>query len=110
MRIHVADHPLVAHKLEHLSRESRRAARIAGRDVFNRARGSAATLRSTLMPATADDAVLEARVRACLGRVVSHPASIHVEANDGAVTLSGPILDREVSLLLDCVERVPISP
>lgn len=97
---------LVANQLVHAGRESRRAARVVGRDVYNRALGTAATLRSTLMPATADDAVLEARTRACLGRVVSHPASIDVEARDGVVTLSGPILEEEIPSLLDCVERV----
>ena len=97
---------LVANQLVHAGRESRRAARVVGRDVYNRAVGTAATLRSTLMPVSADDAVLEARARACLGRVVSHPASIHVEARDGVVTLSGPILEGEIPSLIDCLERV----
>jgi len=97
---------LVANQLVHARRESSRAARIVGRDVANRARGTVASLRSTLMPTSADDAVLEARTRACLGRVVSHPASIRVEARDGVVTLSGPILEDEIPELLHCVERV----
>jgi uncharacterized membrane protein len=97
---------LVANQLVHAGKESRRAVRVVGRDVYNRALGTAATLRSSLMPASADDAVLEARVRACLGRVVSHPASIHVETRDGVVTLSGPILEHEIPSLIDCVERV----
>lgn len=97
---------LVADQLVHAGRESRRAARVVRRDFYNRARGTAATLRSTLMPASVDDAVLEARTRACLGRVVSHPASIHVEAREGVVTLSGPILEDEIPLVMHCVERV----
>jgi uncharacterized membrane protein len=97
---------LVANQLVHAGRESRRAAHIIQRDFYNRARGTAATLRSTLMPVSGDDAVLEARARACLGRVVSHPASIHVEARHGVLTLSGPILEDEIPPLLQCVERV----
>ena len=97
---------LVANQLVHAGRESRRAARVVGRDFYNRARGTAATLRSTVMPASGDDAVLEARARACLGRVVSHPSSIHVEARDGVVTLTGPILEDEIPQLIHCVERV----
>lgn len=97
---------LVGDQLVHAGRESRRAARVVTRDFYNRARGTAATLRSTLMPASVDDAVLEARTRACLGRVVSHPASIYVEAREGVVTLSGPILEDEIPLVMHCVERV----
>lgn len=97
---------LVANQLVHVGHKSRRAAGVAGRDVYNRALGTAAALRSTLTTATADDNVLEARVRACLGRIVSHPASVHAEARDGIVTLSGPILENEVAQLIGCVERV----
>jgi osmotically-inducible protein OsmY len=35
-----------------------------------------------------------------MGRVVSHPSSISVEASDGHVTLSGPILGREADDLV----------
>ncbi len=97
---------LVANQLVHISRKSRRAAGMTGRDLYNRARGTASVLRPTLTSATADDDVIEARVRACLGRVVSHAASVHVEARDGVVRLSGPILENEVASLIDCVNRV----
>jgi uncharacterized membrane protein len=50
--------------------------------------------------------VLVERVRACLGRAVTHPSSIHVEAADGIVVLSGPILQHEVRPLLSCVVNV----
>ena len=97
---------LVGNQLVHAGHKSRRAAGVASRDLYNRAVGTAAALRSTLAAETADDAVLEARVRACLGRIVSHAASVHVEARQGVVTLSGPILENEVAPLVDCVERV----
>jgi uncharacterized membrane protein len=97
---------LVTNQLVHAGHKARRAASVVGRDIHNRALGTAATLRSTLAPATADDTVLEARVRTCIGRAVSHPASVHAEARDGIVTLSGPILEHEIGPVIECVERV----
>ena len=52
------------------------------------------------------DSVLVDRVRAKLGRVVSHPKAIQVSAQGGRVTLSGPILTAEVPELLACVNRL----
>jgi uncharacterized membrane protein len=75
---------------------------VVGRDTRNRAVGAAATMRSLFDREQPDDVVLVERVRACLGRVVTHPHAIKVEANDGSVTLSGPILEEEVPLLVDC--------
>jgi uncharacterized membrane protein len=97
---------LAENQLVHLGHKSRRAAAVAGRDLYNRAVGAGAALRSTLATAAPDDDVLEARVRSCLGRIVSHAASVHVEARDGTVTLSGPILESEVTRLITCVRRV----
>lgn len=76
------------------------------RDFGNRARGLAATTRSRLMPEDVTDDVLVGRVRAELGRVVSHPRSIIATANGGVITLSGPVLAREVDRLLESVRRV----
>jgi len=52
------------------------------------------------------DEVLVERVRARLGHVVSHPRSIEVTANQGRVTLRGPVLAREVDDLLRAVASV----
>jgi hypothetical protein len=46
-------------------------------------------------------------VRSKIGRIVSLPASIQVTAQNGNVTLSGPVLASEVSHLLSCVKWVP---
>src|SRR5690606_21515297 len=46
------------------------------------------------------------RVRAAIGREVAHPSSIEVDAHDGIVTLSGPILADEAPRLLQCVRDV----
>jgi uncharacterized membrane protein len=52
------------------------------------------------------DKVLEDRVRAALGRAVSHPRAIHVEVTDGCVCLTGQVLERETRELLRRVGRV----
>jgi uncharacterized membrane protein/osmotically-inducible protein OsmY len=77
-----------------------------GRDLAHRATGAAARVRGALRPDRADDIVLIERVRAQLGRFVSHPHAIDVEAANGRVTLRGPILQGEVKRLIRAVERV----
>ncbi len=77
-----------------------------GRDLRNRAQGVAQITRSGLRPQPVDDVVLVERVRSRIGRVVSHPGAIWVTAEQGRVTLSGPVLAREVDDLITTVERV----
>lgn len=93
---------LVRDQLVHGEHKAVHGASVARRDARNRARGFVSALRSLLDSGPADDVVLVQRVRACLGRVVTHPHSIDVEASDGVVTLSGPILEDEAPLLVDC--------
>jgi uncharacterized membrane protein len=76
------------------------------RDVRHRTRGLLAETRARFGPGAADDQVLAERVRSAMGRVVSHPRSIEVTAQDGRVTLSGPILADEVDRLLSTVSSV----
>lgn len=49
---------------------------------------------------------LVAEVRSRLTQVASHPSTIDVRAQDGVVTLSGPVFDHEVNSLLDAVRKV----
>src|SRR5947209_4696890 len=53
-----------------------------------------------------DDETLVGRVRAVLGRYVSHPHAIEVIATGGEVRLAGPILANEVPSLMRAVKRV----
>lgn len=78
----------------------------AQRDSVNRVRGIAAQARRAFSDDTADDTVLEERVRAELGRLVSHPGAIDVEAVDGVVLLRGYVLERERDTLVDGVRKV----
>lgn len=93
-------------RVTHATTTTGAAAGATSRDVAHRASGAMSRLRNTWAPKPADDAVLVERVRAQLGRVVSHPHALDVRAVDGAVTLRGPILQHEVRRLLNTVERV----
>src|SRR5687767_316457 len=75
----------------------------AARDLSNRAVGRVAEARRRFRADQATDDILVERVRAELGRVVSHARAIDVEARDGRVRLCGPILTHEVNSLLDAV-------
>jgi len=78
----------------------------AGRDVAHRANGLVARARRAFQSEAPDDDVLIERVRAQLGRAVSHPHAIHVQAEEGYVTLRGPIPHDEVKPLMRAVARV----
>ncbi len=77
------------------------------RDISNRVQGLTADAASAFSSEDVSDDVLVARVRSKLGRIVSHPSSIEVAANQGRVVLSGPILAHEVNDLLACMRGVP---
>ena len=78
------------------------------RHLRNRAAGILALAKSSW---NANDEItdekLVARIRSKLGRYVSYPRSVQVTSNGGNVILSGPILAKEVSAVLDCVNAIP---
>ena len=81
---------------------------VSARDIGHRAQGLAAITRRALTPdRAADDLVLIERVRARMGRIVSHPHAVQIGARSGRVTLSGPILPNEATPLLEAVRVVP---
>ena len=90
----------------HAARLAQRALRKSGRDVRHRLSGTAASVQSVWRHKSADDPVLLGRVRSVLGRWTSHPHAIGVTASNGAITVSGPILDREAASLLRAVGKV----
>ena len=78
------------------------------RHLVNQARGLAATGhldRHTHRPPE-NDHQLHERIRAQLGRVVSHPHAIHLRVVDGSVTLTGHVLRHEVVPLINCVRGI----
>lgn len=77
------------------------------RDVANRARGVAAEAWGAVQGEHVGTRKLVERVRAELGRVVSHPRAIHVIASDdGCVCLTGPILSAEVDEAVAAIRSV----
>ena len=93
-------------KLLHAGKRLNQAGKVTARDSVHRAYGVLAGARKLFRHEEVEDGVLVARVRAELGRVVSHPHAVAVAADCGHVTLSGPILVEEVRPLLRCVRHV----
>ncbi|HWM42334.1 MAG TPA: SRPBCC family protein [Burkholderiales bacterium] len=82
-------------------------AKVTARDTLHRAQGAWAEARRLFNHEEAvDDEALIGRVRAELGRVVSHPHAIEVAADGGHIALIGPILSYEVRPLLKSLRRV----
>ena len=87
--------------------DTRHAAGATRRDVAHRLEGlRARALRLWTRQPTTDDLQLIERVRARMGRMVSHPHAIQVGAFGARVTLSGPILAHEAAPLLAAVRTV----
>lgn len=77
------------------------------RDVANRTRGVAANLRARFDDNTPDSRKLVERVRAELGRAVSHPRAVDVVIlHEGCVCLTGPILASEADDALAAIAGV----
>ena len=93
-------------QVAHAARLVNQGARVTARDTVQRAQGAwAEAKRMFVQEEVADDALI-GRVRAELGRLVSHPHAIEVASSGGHVTLIGPILSHEVRPLLRSVRRV----
>jgi uncharacterized membrane protein len=90
----------------HVATLAERTAGKTSRDFRNRARGVGASARSVVRRDRPLDDVLEQRIRSKMGRYVSHPGSVAVHAENGRVTLSGPILTHEADRFLRVVSGV----
>lgn len=98
---------VVGDRVASVALDARRALRAAGRDTAHRLTGLRARARHLLTDEPVpDDLQLIERVRARMGRLVSHPHAIQVGAYRGRVTLSGPVLRHEVPRLLDAIRTV----
>lgn len=97
---------LVRDQVVHSAHVGKDAVGATRRDVAHRAAGVMARMRGAVQGAPVDDVVLADRVRAQLGRFVSHPHAIEVAVSDGIVALRGPILMAEVPRLISAIERV----
>lgn len=91
---------LVQDQVTHLGREAADFSEVASRDLVNRIRGVTAQVRNLVSTKPVADSVLAERVRAKLGRIVSHPHAVHVDVQDGRVRLTGPVLKKEAKRLM----------
>ncbi len=94
---------LARDQMAHASRRLTRAAGATARDLTHRAQGAMAEGSHLFRRDEVSDEALAARVRAGIGRSVSHPHAISVTVRNGHVTLSGPVLSQEVGRLLSGV-------
>jgi hypothetical protein len=97
----------LAEAASHVSHRAQAVAGMTARDVRHRVSGLAArTLDQLVEEGTPSNEVLVERVRARLGRLVSHPGAIDVVASGGTVTLKGPVFEAEVDQLMKGVAAV----
>ena len=89
-----------------LAQEAGDAAGAGWRELRERVSDLSADVRQRLHRDATTDRELEERVRAELGRWVTHPHAVHVRARDGAVVLSGCVLAAEQAQLQRAVEGV----
>jgi uncharacterized membrane protein len=89
-----------------LLNDTRHSVDVGTRDLAHRMGGIAAEARHLFDADEVEDGVLAERVRACLGRAISHPGAIELETAGGRVVLRGDVLAHEYPQLMDCVRAV----
>lgn len=97
----------VRDKAVHVVHRFRGGVGVLGRDLSNRSRGAVAEIRYRFLGRNVDDRVLCERVRAELGRHISHPHAVEVHVDGGRVTLTGHVLEREARRARRAVARIP---
>jgi hypothetical protein len=98
---------LIRDKVVGASHKAGNAIQATSCDLSHRAAGLVARSASLFKKneEVSDDVLVE-RVRSKMGRIVSHPGAIEVTANDGQVTLKGPILAQEADRLISSVSSM----
>jgi uncharacterized membrane protein len=97
---------LVRDKAVHALHETTGGLRATGEHLRNSSRGLVAETRSRFRRDQASDYKVGARVRAAMGRVVSHPSAIWVSVADGNIALCGDVLADELDALLAVAKSV----
>jgi hypothetical protein len=80
---------------------------VASRDLQNRSLGMIEEMRSRLSGQKVDDDKLVRRVAAKLGHHVMRARDIGITAENGVITLQGPVLSSEVDDVIHAVARIP---
>lgn len=94
-------------KIFKYGRRSRRFGERTAENIKNRVYGKMQEIQHRKTASKVDDYTLEQRVRAAIGRKVSHVKALKIFVTDGEVVIAGPILNHEVNELLMSVKRIP---
>jgi osmotically-inducible protein OsmY len=97
---------LLRDQLVHGGHELDETARAGVRHVRNRTKGLAHEAKAALTERDVDDRKIVERVRSEMGRLVSRPGDIHVDAHDGRVMLTGAVPSDEIQPLVRAVKAV----
>lgn len=95
---------LTRDKFVRLYHQMERETEIMIEDLRNRVAGARAEFRSHLHPEDVTDERLQQRIRSELGHVTSHSRAIQVEAQNGRVVVSGPVLSSEAEQIIRRIE------
>lgn len=93
-------------KSRSVASQAREDARRRALDLKSRVQGAVHEAAARWQEDDASDEVIAERIRAQLGRPVSHPRALEVRVERGCAILSGPILAPEVDDLLATVRSV----
>lgn len=97
---------LLRDQVAHLGHRIGEGSQAAEDDFGHRLRGLIADIGERFRSAPTDDTVLMERVRAKIGRLSCHPGAIFVVADNGCITLTGPILRDEVIRVVEGISQV----
>jgi len=100
---------LVRDRVVSVGHDAAERARVRAKRVLDRAKGVLATrnLHRLSRRQPESDQQLHDRIRARLGRVISHPKALAVMVDQGCVRLDGHILRHEVEALMAEVRAMP---
>jgi len=96
-----------ARKAQKLGRNIAKGTELSLRDVENRLSGLARQTWTNIIRPPLDDRVQIERVRARMGRIVSHPHKIHVTADHGVITLWGEATEQDTRRLVEAISSMP---
>ena len=98
---------LARDKTFHLLRDSERTFDRGVRDFANRVQGALCQAVGVMVPRAIPDEILVERVRTRLGRLLTHPGSVEVRAEQGRITLTGVALIHEMPRLMLAIRCIP---
>src|SRR5262249_19713746 len=96
----------VRDQAQSLARQTEQALEATAHDLAQRAQGLGAETRAHFIHEPVTDDKLEARVRSEMGHFVTHADEIIVSADNGMISVSGPILESDKDALLHRLEHI----